>query len=51
MAFHMAANHSAGDINNGAPSLKEMVLAKKAELEAQLRALDALDIEKLLAER
>ncbi len=43
--------HHSGSGNNGASSLKEMVLAKKADLEAQLRALDTLDIENLLAER
>ncbi len=36
---------------NGTSSLKDLVLAKKAELEAQLKALDVLDIDTLLRER
>ena len=51
MSLYMVANHHTGSVGNGAPSLQEMVLAKKAELEARLRALDTLDVERLLAER
>lgn len=47
----MAANNNTNSSGEGSASLKELVSAKKAELEAQIRALEQLDIEMLLRER
>ena len=47
----MTAKGNTTDAGDHSSSLKDLVLAKKAELEAQIRALDQLDIETLLRER